>query len=111
VININTQVRISLSVACLAFIAVSLLFADEFGKGTAIRFSLGALCLFIGIAGIPFLSSRNDTTLEREYYSLSLIIAPKQAEASRAYDSSAKTLIRIGIALFVIGIFVFAIAY
>jgi len=111
VININTQVRISLSVAFLAFIAISLLFADEFGKGTAVCFSLGALFLFIGITVIPFLSSRNDIRLEREYYSLSLIIARKQAEASRAYDSSAKAFVRIGLALLVIGIFVFVIAY
>jgi len=111
VININTQVRISLSVALLAFIAVSLLLADKFGKGAAICFSLGSLCLFIGIAIIPFLSNRNDTRLEREYYLLSLIIAEKQAEASRVYDSAAKTLIRIGLALLVIGIFVFAIVY
>lgn len=110
-ININTQVRISLSVALLAFIAVSLLFAGEFGKGTAVCFSLGALCLFIGIVVIPFLSNRNDARLEKEHYLLSLIIAEKQAEVYRAYDSSAKVLIRIGLALLVIGIFVFAIAY
>jgi TRAP-type uncharacterized transport system fused permease subunit len=111
VININTQVRISLSVACLALVAVPLLFADQFGKGVAICLSLGALCLFIAIAVIPFLSSRNDTRLEREYYSLSLIIARKQAEASRAYDSSAKVLIRIGLAFLVIGIVVSVIVY
>lgn len=110
-ITINTQVRISLSVALLAFIAVSLLLAEKFGKGTSICFSLGSLCLFIAIVIIPFLSDRNDARLERENYSLYLIIAEKQAEAYRIYDSSAKVLIRIGIALPVIGIFVFAIVY
>jgi hypothetical protein len=114
VIKINTELRVSLSVAFFAGIVVSLLFADKLGKVTAICFSLGAFCLFCGIVIMPILLDRKTTMLNHENYPISPLVPgvqEKHAEAFRYYDVRARLLIGIGLTLFVLGIVAFAVAY
>jgi hypothetical protein len=111
-INIKNEFRMSLSVAFLVGIGVSLYYGDKLGISTAILFSLALLCLFYVFAIMPYLLKQENTELENRYHPIyKEVVQRKKAQAFVRYRGDVKLWIGAAMFLLVVGLIGFAVVH